>query len=256
MTAHNPHIPQKPRQSVRLMTQAYHMRAKGERVSKKEAFAALNNLADSIPEEHRNPTTDALLRDLFNYFQPNKPKKPKNIWDWLSAVAMRDDRTRPHLTYIHADDMTIQVTDGHRIYAVLNDDDVDPGWYIPSTKDRVDEAEVERLGYVWPKTDRYVQGTEATIEYGSLSLEDFTDVGTVEDKPRVDALELVHREEDGTIHRHQFNRRYIEEAMSLPVEEVPTATLSPLTGKQAVGHIRLLWPESGILAVIQGRLIK
>lgn len=232
---------------TRMMTYAYRQRNINERVSKREAYQTLRQMVEKLPPEEISMDMSVQLTALFNYFQPNKPKKPKTIWDWLGQIVNANE-VRKQLHYVYVDDMTMQTTDGYRLYAVLNDGDLEPGWYMPTTKDKLSDQEIDTMNLKWPNTQTYLEGTDATIDFGTITLDDFLDLGTMQDKPRIDGLELNHRDEDGQTYSFHFNRQFVEEALRLPVDELPTATLSHVDH----GYLRLLWEEHGVLAVIRG----
>jgi hypothetical protein len=96
--------------------------------SKAIAQDIIRDLAEQHPDSVRE------LAQLYAYFMPPKPKKPKTAFQWVSAAAgVKDIRYYINYVYVTAEHLT--ANDGHRLHRAPNTDNLAPGYYHPITGD-------------------------------------------------------------------------------------------------------------------------
>jgi DNA polymerase III sliding clamp (beta) subunit (PCNA family) len=76
--------------------------------------------------ESGEPMTDKELSELYKYFVPPIPAKPKTELQWV-AKAMGKKDIRYYLNYIYSDGRCLLGTDGHRLH--ISPTDMDEGFY-------------------------------------------------------------------------------------------------------------------------------
>lgn len=96
--------------------------------SKAIAQGIIRDLAEQHPDSVRE------LAQLYAYFMPPKPKKPKTAFQWVSAAAGVKD-IRYYLNYVYVTAEHLTATDGHRLHRAPNTDNLAPGYYHPITGD-------------------------------------------------------------------------------------------------------------------------
>lgn len=95
---------------------------KGKKPTKKVIF---NSVLEMIKT---GEIEESQLVDLYKFFTPPTPKKPKTSIDWL-AMSMSKNDVRNYLNYIYCDGGNVVSTDGHRLHLVGNDIGLEKGFY-------------------------------------------------------------------------------------------------------------------------------
>lgn len=101
---------------------------KAKKPSKQHAQTILRDLAD------KHPNSVARLAELYAYFMPALPKKPKDDFGWV-ALAVGKEGSRPYLGYVYVDGGQMVATDGYRMH-VADAGEFEPGFYHPVTRER------------------------------------------------------------------------------------------------------------------------
>jgi len=82
--------------------------------------ACFNVLLDMIRDKN-TVAPDGHLADLYNYFIPSLPKKPKTPVGWVALAAANNRHHRVALSYICSNGKYIAATDGERLHMHLTD---------------------------------------------------------------------------------------------------------------------------------------
>ena len=107
--------------------------AKRYKPNKRDAQAKIVELAERYP--------DAMLElsELYTYFRPPQPKKPRSAFEWV-AKAVNTKDVRPYLRYVYVTSAWVTATDGHRMHRAPNAEGLTPGWYLVSGERVTDDA--------------------------------------------------------------------------------------------------------------------
>lgn len=82
-------------------------------IKKPNKTRAFDIVVDMIESEYR--PTDELLAELYSFFLPSMPKKPKTDEQWV-AKAMASKDVRHYLNYLYSDGRRLMATDGVRLH--------------------------------------------------------------------------------------------------------------------------------------------
>ena len=94
--------------------------------SKEETFKSLLKIIEKNPDIIDDNLGD--FAQLYHYFTPSIPKKPKNVFNWISLAKGKND-VRFYLNYVYCDLENIVASDGHRLHLSNNSLNLDPGYY-------------------------------------------------------------------------------------------------------------------------------
>jgi len=75
--------------------------------------------------------TDQNLAELYKFFMPPIPKAKKTPEQWV-ATAIGDKDVRFYLNYVYVDKEWVIGSNGHHLHRVHNDNNLEPGYYLPS----------------------------------------------------------------------------------------------------------------------------
>lgn len=124
-----------------------------DNLNRKPNKTEIQHLIQTMYEE----TEDHRLAQLYKYFMPAMPKKPKNVFQWV-ALAVSTDKTRPYLHKVYSDGENIVATNGHILH--LAPDGRPEGFYCPITEEHLPDycgAFPNKYKEVIPeKTDTYI----------------------------------------------------------------------------------------------------
>lgn len=86
------------------------------RVHKKDVFKAVQDLAlDGNDATMTETDKRVALAQLYKYFMPAVPAKPKTTFDWICKAMPKDD-VRYYLNYVYSDGVNNVATDSHRLH--------------------------------------------------------------------------------------------------------------------------------------------
>lgn len=116
---------------------AAHLAIAAGKPTKKEAFKLVYEALEQ-PESLEAPQVQA-LKQLYAYFMPSLPKRPKTAFQWVAKASAKKD-ARYYLNYVYQDaDGTLVATDGHRLHIIENYGEART-WYNPNTGDETGDV--------------------------------------------------------------------------------------------------------------------
>lgn len=128
--------------------------------SKTNALNLINLLhTDSICDDDKG----VILAQLYQYFIPATPAKPKTAEQWIAKAVPKKD-IRYFLQYLYSDGSNLVGTDGHRMHYVENMD-YDAGSYN-IVMDKIDPMHAGK----YPNWERVVPNTSKSTPYGFNTL--------------------------------------------------------------------------------------
>ena len=89
-----------------------HPCARQGKINKKQAFEHIKHLVETLDEKHITE-----LAELYSFFLPPMPKKPKTKEQWLNKAVAKFD-VRYYLNNAHHDGKKLCGTDGHRLHFI------------------------------------------------------------------------------------------------------------------------------------------
>ena len=110
--------------------------------TKKAVFGALMDAMND-----NRSMTEAEMAQLYAYFMPKTPAKPKTPEAWV-ALAMAKNDVREYLQFLYSDGKRLMATDGHRLHIVPTE--LPEGYYDKQLN------KLENIEYRYPEVDRVI----------------------------------------------------------------------------------------------------
>ena len=97
-------------------------------IHRKPGKLAARDIVRGLYAKARDDAERYELAQLYAYFRPALPKKPKTPWEWVAqAIGVND--AREYLQYVHVCAAWVTGPDGHRLHRYRNVEDLEPRFY-------------------------------------------------------------------------------------------------------------------------------
>ena len=168
-----------------------HMR----KVKKAAAFDHVRDLINQLDLE--DGTSAFMLADLYAYFQPATPAKPKSAIHWISkAQGVKD--VRYYLNHLYAKGGDLVATDGHRLH-ITRSSTLAEGFYNP-------QGDAVEVSAKYPDYERVIpKGDYVTVSHD--------DVKIINDAKAGDLYQYTYTYSNTEYTAH-FNKRYVDQALT------------------------------------------
>lgn len=160
--------------------------------NKKQAFAIVKELI-AISEKD----IDIELGQLYNFFLPSIPAKPKTDMQWVSKALEKKGTHRPQLVNAYSDGETLVGTDGHRMHWLENS-------HLPTGFYNSQEGKLDLDDLVYPDFKRVIPSKVYTWSGNFADCE----------KREVTGYLVYIFHSDGHSKECAFNKQFIDQALS------------------------------------------
>ena len=163
-------------------------------IFKKPSKAYAQEMILRIYEQCPDMETD--LAQLYTYFMPSIPKKPKTPFDWVAKAIGKKD-VRYYLNWVHVTTEFITATDGHRMHRAPNVTHLAPGFY-DAHGHKIHEPDYAKF----PDVERIVPRNDT-----------MSDITTDMDTATIEVTGQVHAYRFASTN-HKINTLYMDELLS------------------------------------------
>lgn len=219
-----------------ITAEAYRHRIAGNKSNRDDALKALKKLTEELEMHHGDRLPgDVELHTLANFFLPTLTKKPKDLWEWVAKAAGTDD-VRYYLNYVHVSEKWIEATDGHRLHRIPNAEGIEPGYYQPATRQKME------VDGKFPDTDRVIPGIAAMEAREDVQLDQFEQMTFPDNRPKYrNYLKLG---------QSAMNQRYVEEALRFPTPVGSQSKVTAYLPDNASSSVRFDFGDTGAIAIV------
>lgn len=185
--------------------------------NRKPNKAAAQSILRDLYDKHAADLTETERRELgelYRWFMPAKPTKPRTEFDWVAKACAGPKEVRDYLRFIRvtADGDrhgVIEASDGHRLHRAPNRGRLPSGFYLPNGEKVAELGEKQ-----WPDFDRVIPDDRRA---GQILGDDMAGEGwdVVETKTKPVRTAYARTLPNGK--RYGVDTRYVDQAMARPM---------------------------------------